>query len=835
MSDLPITPKLPEICQTLITERRLVLSAEPGAGKSTQVPLALLEEPAFARQHIIMLEPRRVAVKALAEYLASMLGEVVGQTVGYQVRNEAKHSSNTRLLIVTEGVLTRKIQSDPELEGVGCVIFDEFHERSVHADLGLLLCREVQQGLRDDLAVLVMSATLDSEQVSQYLDNAPVITCEGRSFPIDIEYQPLASNISPFPQIGKAIATELSRTSGDILVFLAGQGDINRVQQWCEDNISGEAEFYPLYGAMDLKAQQKLMRPIHPPGRRVILATNIAQTSLTIPNITSVIDTGLHKIAQFDLKSGLTRLVTERISAADATQRAGRAGRVQAGRCLRLWAASQQLMPFTPVEMARVDPTDTMLELTAWGYSVLSHAPWLEVDWLDAPPLHHLGYARDGLQRIKAIGCSGQLSAHGRSLLGFGLDWRCAHMIVRCMNISSDTAVAAVVMAALLSERDVLMHAESVDVRVRIDMVLAYSLSEKVHGTLHHGALRNVKQTVERLCRRFSLALPSQLSDDVILQACIIGFADRLAKRSGNGYTMALGRGVHLDDLDGLSRYDWCVVLDADAQQIHGRVFLAMPVVAEHILSGLPTHKTIIAQYANNALKIVAREVFGALTLHETVVADPDPDTYQKALCHLLQTQGLSFLRWDETCERWLSRVKWLGATCPESFPKIDEAYLLDHIDTWLLAYQTPLIPIKALQKIALMPLLNAVLDYDQQSILAQEAPESYLAPSGQKVSIRYSHQHSPTVSLQLQWVFGELSSPTLGQGQVPLRFELLSPARRPIQTTQDLAGFWQSSYQDVAKEMRGRYPKHRWPEDPFSEMAGASIKRRSAKANRPR
>lgn len=827
MSDLPITPKLPEICQTLITERRLVLSAEPGAGKSTQVPLALLEEPAFARQHIIMLEPRRVAVKALAEYLASMLGEVVGQTVGYQVRNEAKHSSNTRLFIVTEGVLTRKIQSDPELEEVGCIIFDEFHERSVHADLGLLLCREVQQGLRDDLAVLVMSATLDSEQVSQYLDNAPVITCEGRSFPIEIEYQPVASNISPFPQIGKAIATELSRTSGDILVFLAGQGDINRVQQWCEDNIFGEAEFYPLYGAMDLKAQQKLMRPIHPPVRRVILATNIAQTSLTIPNITSVIDTGLHKIAQFDLKSGLTRLMTERISVADATQRAGRAGRIQAGRCIRLWAQSQPLLPFTPVEIARVDPTDLMLELTAWGHPVLCNAPWLEVDWLDAPPNHHLAYARDGLRSIDALACNGQLTTHGRSLLDFGLDWRSAHMILRCLDISPDTAVAAVVLAALLGERDVLMGAQSVDVRLRIHAVLAYGRGEKMDGKCHHVALRNVQQTVARLSRRFSLKLPAQLSDSAIVEACITGFAERLAKRTGIGYTMAMGRGVRLDDMDGLARYDWCVVLDADVQQSHGRVFLAMPVMDDSFLVQLPVHRIVQAKYSNNALSIRERTRFGALTVNEKAIAEPEPETYQKALCDLIQTQGLSFLRWDEACERWLSRVKWLGATRPDRFPLIDETYLLHNIETWLLAYQAPTISIKALQKLELMPLLHAVLKYEQQSMLAKQAPESYLAPSGRRVLIRYSHQHAPTVSLQLQWVFGELASPLLGWGKVPLRFELLSPAQRPIQTTQDLAGFWHNTYQDVAKEMRGRYPKHRWPDDPLSETAGASIKRR--------
>lgn len=825
--ELPITPKLPEICQTLVNTHLLVLSAEPGAGKSTQVPLALLREPGFGQQQIILLEPRRVAVKALAEHLAMCLGEPIGKTVGYQVRNEAKHSEATRLLVVTEGILTRKIQNDPELTGVGCVIFDEFHERSVHADLGLLLCREIQQGLREDLAVLVMSATLDTAQVSDYLGGAPVITCEGRMYPVAYYYQPLLADRPLTPQVGQLIAKELNNTSGDILVFLAGQSEIRRLLQWCEDNIDTRVECLPLYGAMALNAQQRLMKPEKTNTRRVILATNIAQTSLTIPNITSVVDSGLHKIAQFDLKSGLTRLVTQKISAADATQRAGRAGRVQAGRCIRLWAQSQSLVPYTPVEIARVDPSDVLLELAAWGYPVLADAPWLEVDWLEAPPNHHLSYARDCLQRIEAISCNGQITAHGQALLSFGLDWRSAHMILRCLKDSADTAVAAVVLAALMGERDVLRQADSVDVRLRVDAVLAHCHGKFSCEGYHQGALHNVAQTVQRVCRRFALDLPEQVSDAALLQACLAGFAERLAKRVAKGYTMAMGRGVSLDNTDSVSRYEWCVVLDADAQQSQGRIFLAMPIIDTEVLSQLNTHVTIKAQYHNNVLRIVERTTFGALTVAEKSLNSPKPDIYQKALSDVLQTQGLGFLRWDEPCERWLSRVKWLGTTCPDRFPQIDEAYLLQHIDTWLLAYQPPMISIKALQQIPLMPLLNAVLDYEQQTILAKEAPDTYLTPTRQNVSIRYSHQHAPTVSVVLQWVFGELSSPKLGFGEVPLRFELLSPARRPIQTTQDLAGFWRTSYQDVAKEMRGRYPKHRWPEDPLSAEAGASIKRR--------
>lgn len=824
--ELPITPKLSEICQTLINTHRLVLSAEPGAGKSTQVPLALLAEPGFGQQQIILLEPRRVAVKALATHLASCLGEPVGKTVGYQVRNDTKCGPKTRLLVVTEGILTRKIQSDPELKGVACVIFDEFHERSVHADLGLLLCREIQQGLREDLAVLVMSATLDTAQVSDYLGGAPVITCEGRMYPVAYHYQPLLADRPLIPQVGQLIAKELNNTSGDILVFLAGQSEIRRLLQWCEDSIDTRVECLPLYGAMALNAQQRLLQPSQSGRQRVILATNIAQTSLTIPNITSVIDMGFHKMAHFDIKSGLTRLVTERISAADATQRAGRAGRLQKGRCIRLWAPSQSLALFTPVEIERIEATDLMLELSAWGYPVLSEAPWLEVDWLDAPPAHHLAHARQALQGIGAIGRNGQLTAHGQDILNFGLDWRSAHMVLHCLDISSEMAVTAAILAALLGERDVLRQADSVDVRLRVDAVLAHCHGKFSREGYHQGALHNVAQTVQRVCRQFALDLPEQVSDATLLQACLAGFAERLAKRTAKGYTMAMGRGVSLDDTDSVSRYEWCVVLDADAQQSQGRVFLAMPIKDTEVLSQLNTDVTIKAQYHNNVLRIVERTTFGALTVAEKPLNSPKPDIYQKALSDVLQTQGLGLLRWDEPCERWLSRVKWLGTTCPDRFPQIDEAYLLQHIDTWLLAYQPPMISIKALQQIPLLPLLNAVLDYEQQMILAKEAPDTYLTPTRQNVSIRYSHQHAPTVSVVLQWVFGELSSPKLSFGEVPLRFELLSPARRPIQTTQDLAGFWRTSYQDVAKEMRGRYPKHRWPEDPLSAEAGASIKR---------
>jgi ATP-dependent helicase HrpB len=808
MPELPITPRLDEIATTLDLHKRLVLVAQPGAGKSTQVPLALLTRPEYAQQTIVMLEPRRVAAKALASYLATSLGEQVGQTVGYQIRNEKRVSQNTRLLIVTEGILTRKIQHDPELSGIGCVIFDEFHERSLSADLGLLLAKEIQSGLREDLALLVMSATMDTVRISDYLEHAPIIECEGRSFPVAIEHLPTPSHVPEAVWVGQCIAKALAQCERDILVFLSGQSEILRVCEWCERELGELAQWLPLYGAQSMQLQQRILAPAaaaeNTGKRRVILATNIAETSLTIPNIQCVIDTGLVKTSQFDVRSGLTRLVTGMISQASATQRAGRAGRQAAGLCWRLWPAKQALMPFSELEIARSDITDMILELTAWGYTDGQAIPWL-----DAPPAAHLQYAQQQHQQFATIDPQGKITSHGQAVLAYGIETAHAHLLIAAAKCSAEVLSAGIIIVSLLGERDILPSPDSVDIRLRIDMVLT-ALQGHKPARSHHAALRSVLQQVRQIARNMDVNIPTHLADEAIVEACLLGFATRIAKQTQAGYTMAMGKGVYLPPEDPLAKVRWQVILDCDAQQQRGRIYLSMPLPTAGWQDALPVNQKLVTDYQHGKLQVKQQTRFGTLILSEQVVTEPDPIQYQAALVSLVQAQGLAFLRWDDACAQWLARVTWLGSH-DDAFPVLNETQLLADIETWLFAYQEHTISVKALQHIPLLPLLQATLDYEAQQLLNKYAPTHYVAQSGKRFIITYSQQHAPTVSLPLQAVMGEVSSPILANGRVPLRFELLSPARRPIQTTQDLAGFWQSSYLEVAKEMRGRYPKHNW------------------------
>lgn len=817
LPELPVTPLLPEICQTLVTQKCLVLEAEPGAGKSTLVPLALLHEPALSQQQIILLEPRRVAAKALAHYLSHLLGESVGNAVGYQIRNESKVSKATRLLIVTEGILTRKIQSDPELTGVGAVIFDEFHERSIHADIGLLLTKEVQGALRDDLAVLVMSATIDTQSISKYLNNAPVVHCPGRAYPVDIAYQPITKEQISV-SIGRVIVSALQRCQGDILVFLPGQSDILRVLEWCQANLEHNIQSVALYGALPVSEQQAIIRG-ESTQRRVILSTNIAETSITLPKIECVIDSGLEKLSVFDAKSGLTKLTTAMISQASAEQRAGRAGRVKAGMCIRLWPESQTLSPFTPTEIERSELSDTVLTLAAWGETEPSSA-----DWLTAPPKAHLQQAVTLNQRLGCIDSQGKITRHGQAVSAFGIGVREAHMILSYPE-SPEYQYAAVLVAVLLGERDVLVRADSVDMRLRIAILDDAVKGRRATANVRNKLLQQAVQQVRKLLHVCTATVETQLTETALTEVVVHGFAERVAKQSGAGYTMAMGRGVVLSEEDPMHRHQWIVVLDCDAQQQGGRIYLALPIAFSDV-SSLDLTTMVCPRYANEKLSIISQQMWGGLVVSERSLTTPDAEQYQDALSILVQQQGLHWLQWNTECERWLARVMWLSQW-DALLPLINETSLLAEIDNWLLAYLPKDITIKVLRKTQLMQYLQSLLTYEQQQYLDKQAPIHYQSPTGKLFPIRYDKTHAPTVALPLQAVLGEADSPKLGNGQVALRFELLSPAGRPIQTTQDLAGFWRSSYVDVAKEMRGRYPKHRWPEAPWEAEAGHSLKRR--------
>lgn len=886
LDTLPIHSVLPQLHALLTAHPSVILAAQPGAGKSTQVPLALLHSPWLnANDTILILEPRRVAVKAIAQYLAQQLDEPVGQTVGYQIRNESKGSRYTRIEVITEGILTRRLQADPELSGVGLVIFDEFHERALHADLALLLCQEVQQSLRDDLRVLVMSATMDTQAVSSYLDGAPVLECPGRSYPVTIShFTPRLpansrhsnsiqrrSNRDIAAQVTQAVEHVLTDNNvfgqgeqsgllGDILVFLPSQGAIQQCVSALTSVIKQCAkppQVYALYGAMPLAQQEAIIRPDpNITGQRIILATNIAETSVTIPNVTCVIDTGLEKISVFDVKSGLSKLVSQRIAKSSADQRAGRAGRVQAGYCLRLWAESQHssLSDFAPLAIMHTDLSALVLDLSAWGILDATQA-----NWLDAPPAKHVEQAHALNQSIGAQFANGQISPQGQRVLGLGIEPRLGAMILH--DPAPNMQALACVIAALLSERDIARdpafasQSLGIDLLDRVRLVLAASRTDKATGTLYqvlqlaqrwYRAVRATEQSSNdpRLTLQSSLDQVTDIEHRVA-RLCAAAFADRIAKRrdpdgqkhgknqvSGNniGFTLANGRGVSMFDDEPLAQSPWCVVVDCDGQNTDGRVYLAVSITLAiiHELPQVNSRNTY--RYAPESNKLIARKqtCIGQLVLQETPIKNiPEADRLQ-CFTDLIKAQGLGFLAWDKQCENWLHRVSWLAQLCPNELPLVSHETLLDTLDEWLLPYCANIKSIGQLQAFILKPVLQATLNYQQQQFLEAHAPTHYTTPNGQQIAITYTAHQAPSVHVILQEMFGQLSSPLLAQGQVPLCFTLLSPARRALQTTSDLAYFWRHSYFDVRKDMKGRYPKHRWPEEPLLASPGRSMKSRT-------
>ncbi|WP_448549061.1 ATP-dependent helicase HrpB [Thalassotalea fusca] len=833
---LPIDDYLPELIDQLTKHTSLVLQAEPGAGKSTAVPLALLNADAFADKKIVMLEPRRVAAKSIAHYLSSLLGEKVGQTIGYQVRNEHKVSSSTRLEIVTEGVLTRRLQQDPELTDIGLVIFDEFHERSIHADLALMLCLEVQEAYRQDLRMLVMSATIDGEQIARYLGRVPVMNCPGRTHPVTVKHH--ASTQSPLAaQVIKALGRVLAETlDGDVLVFLPGQADIKRCLQLADESLQGQAEYLPLYGGLTLAQQERVLHRNTDMRRRVIFSTNIAETSLTIEGSTTVIDSGLEKVLVYDVKSGLTRLDTVFISQASAIQRAGRAGRLQAGQCVRLWSESAHnaFKPFQPEEITTAELTSLVLELSAWG---ITH--YQDANWLTAPPIHHFSVACELNQSLGLVDADHKITPVGQKALTLGVEPRLACMMLSC--VSDIEKSLACLVAALLSERDILPHAHGSDLTDRVVAIIDY-INDKNGASktiaINKGAAEQVKQLARNFANKINIRLVVENLDLMAVQQHIgplllRAFPDRLAKirsKHSSRYLLANGRGVSLKSTDSVLGEEWLVVCDCDGKNKDGIVYSCVPISSEAFMTSIADKLRESTHFRLDDKKetVIGRRTvhYRSLTIREERLDKIAPETFVTCVEDIVREEGLSFINWTPRCQSWVARAKWLGLWDP-SFPEVSEQRLLDNLDAWLLPYISDITSLKQLKQLDIYDLLVANLTWEQQQYLDEHAPTHYVTPSGKNIAIRYDEHQGPTVSVILQEMFGELASPKLAQGQVSLRFELLSPAKRPIQTTSDLGNFWRSSYFDVAKDMRGRYPKHRWPEKPLEEKAGRSIKRR--------
>ena len=845
LPDLPIQDALPELRAALATHASAVLEAPPGAGKSTVVPLALLDAAWLGNERIVMLEPRRVAARAVATRMATTLDESVGETVGYRTRTDTRVGPRTRIEVVTEGILTRRLQRDPTLEGVGCVIFDEFHERSLHADLGLALALDVQAQLRETLRILVMSATLDGEAISRLLGRAPLIRSEGRLFTVETFYTgpaPSRSDDRLEPRIAGAIARAIAAHEGDVLAFLPGAGEIRRTAELLEGTLQDEAvRIRPLYGELGAAVQDAALRPEPDGRRRVVLATNLAETSLTIEGVRIVVDGGYERRPRFDPASGMSGLELKRISQASAEQRRGRAGRTAPGVCHRLWSESTQasLSPRTPPEIVEADLASLALELACWG-TVDARA----LRWLDPPPEVPLAQARELLHGLEAIDDAGRATPLGRQMSALGLHPRLAHMVVRAGSVGQTRL--AVEIAALLSERDPLRAAPGArdpDIRLRIDLL--HGAPPPAGMELDRGALQRIRQSVERLERELARRNASrdprasdstQELDPADAVALLLAFAypDRIGRaREGGGgrYLLSGGRGAVFAGPTALARSEYIVVAALDLGEREARIELAAPLdvrlLVAHFAAAIE-ERDIVTWDARSEAVIARRQAhLGALLLRDDPLADPDERSVRAALLEGIRALGLGALPWRPEHTQWRARVAFAREQEPDgAWPDISDAALIASLETWLDPWLDGVTRRAQLARIDLNGALHALLDRSAQRRLDEFAPTHLVVPSGSRIPIDYGGA-TPTLSVRLQEVFGLAESPRIAAGRVPVTMALLSPARRPVQVTRDLASFWARGYAEVRRELKGRYPKHYWPEDPHRAEATRRVRPR--------
>jgi len=825
MSTVPIDAVLPDLKAALAAGPNAVLLAPPGAGKTTRVPLALLNAPWLAGRHILMLEPRRMAARAAARFMAASLGEAVGETVGYRVRLDSAVGSRTRIEVVTEGILTRRLQDDPALDGVGAVLLDEFHERSLQGDLGLALCLDSQGALRDDLRLLVMSATLDAAPVAALLGNAPVIESRGRQHPVAIHHNP-----APAPgaegltwAVAEAVRRALATETGDLLVFLPGEREIGRVAQALEGtrgDLPG-VTVLPLHGSLAPARQDAALTPRADGTRRVVLATNIAETSLTIEGVRVVIDSGLARVPRFDPGSGLTRLETARISQASAAQRAGRAGRLGPGVCHRLWpaAAHGALAPSRRPEILDADLAPLVLELAAWGVTDPA-----ALAWLDPPPAGAWAAARAVLIGLGALDDQGRVTGHGRALARLPLHPRLAHMVVR--GAESGLGGLASDIAALLSERDLLGTGAGVDLRSRLDVLRGRASREAAHP----GAAHRVREAARQIRRLAGVRGEDQAATDTDPGRLLaLAYPDRVTRRRAGGPPVRVllsgGRGATLDETDALASAVWLAVgMLSDRSGTEARVRLAAPLDEADVLAGrvAPVETADLIQWSRREEAVLARRrtTLGALVLRDQPLADADPAAVVAALLEGVKSLGLAAaLPWTPAALSLRARVGFLrhhqGAAA--GWPDLSDEALLATLDDWLVPFVGGMTRRAHLARVDLPAALKAIVPWDLARRLDDLAPRHVTVPTGARLALDYADPEGPALAVRVQELFGLDTHPTLAGGRVPVVLRLLSPARRPVQITRDLPGFWRGAWAEVRKEMKGRYPKHPWPEDPIA------------------
>jgi ATP-dependent helicase HrpB len=843
---LPIDAVIPDLAAALGSATSAVLQAPPGAGKTTGVPPALLDAPWLHGQRILMLEPRRLATRAAARRMAFLRGERVGDTVGFRVRGETRVGRATRIEVVTEGILTRMVQRDPSLDGVGLVIFDEFHERSLDADLALALTLETRDVLRPDLRLLVMSATLDGTRVARLLGDAPIITSQGRAFPVETRYVDRRADQRIEDAVAAVVRRAVSADEGDVLVFLPGAGEIRRAADvLASSDLPSSVRILPLHGTMSSEAQDDAIAPSRAGTRKVVLATSIAETSLTIEGVRIVIDSGLARVPKFSPRTGMTRLETVRVSRASADQRRGRAGRLSPGICYRLWAEhdQHQLLADAPPEILEADLAPLALELAVAGV-----ADPEKLRWLDTPPSAAYAQARELLAELGALDAPtgdatvARATAHGRRMAELPMHPRLAHMVLRAQGLGG--VARACDIAALLSERDPIRGegASTPDADVETRLALLRDRGGAPPGArVDADALRRIRAESDRLRRSLGEAAAGPPADRHGEQGSgptagvLLSFAypDRIgqlrAPRSGK-FLLRNGNGAALADAQSLTDSPFVVVAELDGRRPESRIFLAASIerddIERHFADQIITEQEVIWDPRDRAVTARELERLGAIVLAERRLRDADPDAVTAVLLEGMRREGIQRLPWSDGADGLRRRLAFLHQV-DASWPDVSDSALGESLGAWLAPYVGRARSLADLARLDLAGALMSLVPWDRRALLDELAPTHITVPSGSRIPIDYGDPAAPVLAVRLQEMFGLADTPRIARGQVPLTIHLLSPAHRPVQVTRDLAGFWRTSYFDVRKDMRGRYPKHHWPDDPLSAEPTRRAKRR--------